>query len=154
MTWKLRDVTAAIAALDIDGVTIYDLDGYKETVEVTRGKSVLQPLPERFISNLNVTRQSFGASSDYTATKKDITYTLTYRFFYKPIGSGRLGEHYEGMINKLVEIIDEIVQNDFVDGAIDMYPTGINNLLVTDMAGNVFHGCDITIPIVDYYEVA
>ena len=135
-------IASSIAALPIVGVQIRDLDAIPEMVSA-RDCPVMYPKPDGFINNLGVDRISYGSALE---SRKNATYTLTYRYLHNPEGVDRAGSYrlFDAMMNNVDEIVSRIIDNDDLSGTVDITPAEISNLgLVLDPAGYAFHGCDI-----------
>jgi hypothetical protein len=113
---------------------------------------ILYPLPEQIVSSLNITRQSFGDLGN--GAKKDVTYTLTYRLCFAELGEGRgLFEKTPRFLDTIVEVVNTLTENDALSGMINGEPSISKQLVVSDPSGRLFHGCDIDIDVLDFYEV-
>lgn len=148
MALAFTTITNSIAAIDVLGVTIRDIDEIPEAVTPTMCP-VLYPEPVGFISNFEYTRQSQGGGAVALA---DVTYNLTYTFLYAPVGSGRgLFDVYDDMVAKVGLILDAFIIADAATGAVDLTPdTPLNLGPVSDPAGNVFHGCQFVLNITEF----
>lgn len=147
MSLQIATVCASIAALSVAGVTIKDLDEIPENVDL-RAPTIL-PKPDGFVSGLRYERQSQGGGS---VAKGDCYYTLTYRLCYAPVGSGRgLFETYPAMVTAAFAFLDAVLAVDVLQGAVTIRPVGALNFgPVSDPAGNIFHGCDIAVEIMEF----
>ena len=152
MTLNLRTITAAVKALTITGVTIYDVDEIPQALN-DPGLHYLYPRPDGFFpAGLQVTVDSFGVN---TGAFKTLNYQLRYTFAYRPIGDGLAGlfEYYPSMVDMALLIINTLMENDNLSGAIDIQP-GLGAFgIVYDAAGNAWHGCDILINVHEFWEV-
>ena len=148
MVLAIATICESIAALDVEGVKMRDLDEIPEEV-LARECPVIFPRPDGFISSFAVERDSFGGGS---TAKMTATYVLTYRFLQAPVASGRgLFEVYNKMVINAFAFLDAVIAVDVMSGLIDIQ---VNNTLnfgpVSDPAGNIFHGCDIELQVMEF----
>ena len=139
MTLAIMTVADSIAALEVAGVRILDLDQVPDAL-TERDCPVLFPEPLNYVTEFSVERNSTGA--DLTEARKTAYYTLNYTFAYMPVGSGRTGlSRYDDMIRKLFAIIDQVILNSTITGLVDIEPQEMVELgPVPDPAGNQFLG--------------
>lgn len=137
-------VATSISNMSVSGVTIKDTTAMPDAVN-GRDCPLLCPAPN-YLGNVSVERESFGSA---TQARKDITYTLTYRLFYAPVGSTRgLSDIYNGLCVALDNVISAFIDNDALSGTIDITPAGASAPgIVTDPAGNSYYGTDITLNV-------
>jgi len=147
MALEIAQICTSIAGLDVAGVTIADLDQIPE--QVTSRKPMIFPRPDGFVSNFIMERNSFGGGS---TAKMTVTYTLNYRLCYAPIGEGRgVFDIYPNMVEKAFLFLDAVLAIDTLTGLEDITPGDVIDFgPVTDPAGNLFHGCDILINIMEF----
>jgi hypothetical protein len=140
-------VAASIANLSISGVTIKDIDEIPDSVSLQC--PLIIPQPNGFITAIESTSQSFGSLGDQAS---DFEYTLNYVFLFAEIGSGISAfTPYEPMIQKLVLIIEEILNNDVVTGLVDMKLESISNIgSIDDPAGNQFWGAFFSLRCLEF----
>ena len=148
MALAIATIADSIAAVSVSGVTIKDLNEIPEAVTL-RDCPVLFPRPDGFVTDLAVKRDSFGTGA---VAKMTVTYILTYTFCHAPIGSGRgLFDVYDNMIANAFAIIDAIITNDTVTGLVDLQvDDALNFGPVEDPSGNVFHGCEIQLYVMEF----
>lgn len=148
MALAVMTIATSIAGLSVSGVTIKDLTGLPTAVD-NRECPVLYPKPNGFVSGLSVVRESFGAA---VTAHKTVEYTLTYAFLYRRVEAGRgLFDTFDDMVDKAFEVLDAIIANDVVSGAIDITPIGIVNVgPVADPAGELFHGCELQLRVMEF----
>lgn len=152
MTLNLRTITAAIKALSITGVTIKDVDEIPTALS-DRTVHYLYPTPHAFLpAGATVTVDTMGTNS---GAYKTIRYTLGYTFAYEPIDTGAAGwfENYALMVDMALLILDTLMNNDDIAGAIDMQPSLGAFGIVYDASGNQYHGCAILLAITEFWEV-
>lgn len=147
MALQIQTITESIAALDVEGVSIRDMSSLKESFD-SYDCPLLAPRPNDFVSAPSVSAANFGTG---TSRKLDVSYTLTYRYFHAPIGTGDLTDTWAAMVINLFKIFDAILINDALTGLIDLAFTGISDFgSVGDGGNNQFHGCDITFRILEF----
>lgn len=148
MALSFITITNSIAALSVSGVTIKDIDEIPEAV-LERDCPILYPEPAGFITDFIMVRDSFGPG---TSAKITVSYNMTYTFLYSAVGSGRgLFDVYDDMVTKMGLILDAIIANDNLTGAIDFTPDEAFNFGPTaDPAGSVFHGAQLVFGIVEF----
>jgi hypothetical protein len=147
-TFDVLTVTNSIAALSITGVTVCDADQIPEALGLEF--AVLAPIPDNFITNLVVTR------SELTGQNLDVNYDLNYRYYHCAIGgaTGGIFSVYPAMVTNLAAIVKAFALDDSLTGAMDNgFPTIGHIGPVADAAGNQYHGCDVTIHILQFLEV-
>lgn len=148
MSLALTTITGNIAAISVTGVVMCDIDDIPTTADLERSPH-FYPEPNGFVQTLSVERDSFGSP---TTARKTVRYTLLYSFAYAPAGAGRnLAEQYAGAADKAYEVLDALIANDNLTGAIDMVPAvsgGFGALQSPD--GSMFIGCHISIDIVEF----
>ena len=147
MAMEIAAIADSISALVVDGLKICDLDEIPETVDPRQ--PTIFPNPVNFVSNIEQVRDSFGGGS---VAKQHVTYDLTYRLCYAPVGSGRgLFEIYPDMVAAAYRFLDAVVAVDVMVGLEDITVIAIPAFgPVPDMAGNNFHGCDITLKVLEF----
>lgn len=146
MALQIAAVANSIAALSVSGVTLKDVDEIPASVD--KRASTILPLPD-YVTNFAVERDSFGGGG----ALRTVSYTLNYRFCYKPVGQGRQKtiEYYDGMIDKVALFFDAVMAIDTLTGAVDIAPDGITNMgLVNDPSDNEFIGCDLAVRITEF----
>lgn len=144
------DVTVpnSIAAMSVSGVTIKDVDEIVDSV-TDRACPIIQPIPNGFVTDFSVERDSQGPGSTALQT---VMYTLNYRLMFAPVGTGRglLGV-WADMLVKARLFLDAIIANDDLAGTVDIRPVGALNFgPVSDPAGNQFHGCDFALRVQEF----
>lgn len=149
MAIALSTVTDSISQLDVAGVKILDIDEINAEIQ-ERDCPVLLPEVANFMGDVVVERDSSG---DPSIALKRITYTLNYVFLYTRAGATRLAEleKYGDMCEKVGLILDAIIANDDITGAVDMWPVAVTEFgPVPDPAGNNFLGCRIQVQILEF----
>ena len=148
MTLSINTITNSIAALSVTGVTIKDLDEIPDSVD-TNDCPMVFPNPDGFVSSFELER---AAMSSGTSNVWDVRYTLTYRFCYSEIGMGLgLFDQYDDMVDKVQDFVDKMLVSDTLTGAVDIEVEDITTFgPVSDPAGKMFHGCDISLRILEF----
>lgn len=143
----LKTVLDSISDLAIDGVTVLDIDQIPE--QGSYRESLLFPDPYGFITGLNIKRDSTGGGGTALMT---MTYTLNYLFIYAPVGSGRgLADIYSNLTQRLIDIIEGMLENDDISGAVDMEVQEIPSIgIIQDPAGATWHGCTLSLRITEF----
>jgi hypothetical protein len=145
---QFTTVTDAIAALTISGVVIKDSDQITDSMGL--GYAVLSPIPDNFITGVKVD------SVEVTKSKLNFSYDLHYRYYHAAItgGMGGLFAMYSGMLTNLGAILAAFSKSTVLRGAMDNGAPTLSHIgPVVDAAGNSYHGCDVTIHIMQFLEV-
>jgi len=147
MALQITAVCNSIAALSVSGVSIADYDTIP--VDCTRLTPVIFPNPENFVSGLEVRRDSSGSMATGQLT---VEYTLTYRLCHSEVGAMRVNlEAYDAMVNAAFAFVDVVLDNDVVTGLVDLQvQDALNFGPVLDVAGNLYHGCDIALRVMEF----
>ena len=147
MSLQLLAVAETIAALEVDGLIIRDIDDIP--VEVGIRQALLIPHPN-YISDFVAERVSFGGAS----ALMDVTYTLNYRLCYQPVGTERAMTItvWGGLIDMVARIWDAFLAiGVFVtdhNEVVDVIPLAPYNMgIVNDPADRAFYGCDLAFQI-------
>ena len=148
MALQADTIATAIAGLTVSGVSIKDLDEIPESV-AGRDCPLLYPKPDGFMSNLRVERDAFGPAS---MAPKTARYTLTYTYLHAPVSGGRgLFDVYQALVSNTLLILDQIIANDTVSGAVTLEPVDVIEFgPVHDPAGEWFHGATIRLACVEF----
>jgi hypothetical protein len=149
MALSLTTVADSISKISVSGLTIKDLDETLDNV-TSRDTPVMMPAPE-FISDINAEVMAMGTGA---VKKLDVYYTLNYRFFFQEVGANRkLSDVYDAMIAQLSLLIDALLLNDVVTGAIDLQIASISgNGITVDPVGESFFGFDIGLRIMEFQD--
>jgi len=149
MALAIATITESMTGISvaIPDLRIYDKHEIKEGW-TAYDCPLLAPRPNDFISGLTVIPVNFGTG---TAHKLDVSYTMTYRYFHKPVGSGDLAFTWSEMVDYVYKIFDAILINDALTGLIDLTLTSVSEFgEVVDGANNLFHGCDISFRVLEF----
>lgn len=157
-TFKLATATATIAAqtisvVDALGATvtlaIKDIDTVPSKVEQA-ACPLLTPRANDFVTDLRVTRDSFGAD----AALKTVEYVLHYRLYYAPVGQATsLFEHYGDMVDCYAAILLYFANHTALSGTHEfMIQTAPHIGAVQDDTGQNFHGADIAFAVKQFLE--
>ena len=142
-------VSASIAALSISGVTIKDVDEIPDSAAMLC--PLIVPRPNDFITNIQAVRQSFGGGG---TARIDFTYTLNYAFLFCEAGSGQGAfAPYDGLLTKLVTILETMLTNDDISGAVDMTLESIGEIgVISDPSNNSFWGVHFSIRCLEHAQ--
>lgn len=121
MTLLLATVTNSIAALNVTGLTIKDIDEIPARV-LGRECPILYPEPLDFITGWEAQKMTFGR---LTTVKWMMRYNLTYTLLYAPVGSGRGLELYAPTIAMACSFFDKLMESHPITGAELVVPAGI-----------------------------
>ena len=148
MALAILTIANSIAALEVAGVRIRDLDQIPDAVQ-ERDCPILIPEVINFVTDLVITRDSTGADS---YALKTATYTINYTFLYAPVGSDRTGlNRFDDFVRKAFAIIDAVVLNSTITGLIDITPQNtLQWSVVLDPSGNAFMGCMMAFSITEF----
>jgi hypothetical protein len=142
----LVNVAAAIAALDIDGVTIYDLDQMPQAVD-ERACPVLGPSSHEpaYLTDWQTARISLQGNHTHT-------YTLNYKLFQAKIGKDRgLFAQYPVMAANAAAVADAFNALVRVDGCKRIELAGMPAFgNITDASGQQFHGATISLRVTEF----
>lgn len=148
-TVDFSTVTNSIAALTFVGasgtITVKDIHEIPATVGLD--DHILSPMPENFISGVEVTRD------ELTGQLLVLRYVLTYRYFHCRLG-GDLFANYANMVTNAAAILVAFSSDVTLTGAVDNTAPQITAFgPVNDPAGVGYHGFDITINVTQFLEV-
>ena len=148
MALNIATITDSVAALPISGVNVLSLEQVPTSL-TARDVPCLYPEPVGFVSNLSARHVSFDSGA---AAPKTVEYDLTYTFCFAPVGSGRLPlEQYGAMVEGAFRVLDAIIANDALSGAMDFQPkSALYFGLVSDPAGAKFHGCQLVFHVREF----
>ncbi len=150
MSLQLATVAETIAALEVDGLEIRDIDDIPAEAGL-RG-ALLIPLPA-YVTDFTMTRVSFGGG----AAKIDVTYTLNYRLLYAAIGTDRALNLsvWGGMVEMVAAIWDAFIAIGVFDDehteVVDVTPLAPANMgIVNDPSDRAFYGCDLAFQVTEF----
>jgi len=150
MTLELLTVAETIAALEVDGLIIRDIDDIP--AEVGLRQSLLIPKPD-YVTDFVMERVSYGGASALI----DVTYTLNYRLLYQPIGAERALTLtvWSGLVDMVARIWDAflaigVFQPDH-DEIVEVVPLAPFNMgIVNDPSDRAFYGCDLAFQVHEF----
>lgn len=148
MSLAITTIAANLAELTVTGLNkIYDIDAIPP--DCTRLTPCLIPEPLGYVTDFVVERNSQGSGG---TAKMTVTYNLHYTFLFVGIGEGRTGlDYYGDMVGMAYDILDVMIENDDLAGAIDLM---IDDILefgpVPDPSGNQYLGCRITLHVTEF----
>ena len=146
-TTEVATAFAALSPFDSD-IKILDLDEVLEKV-TKRDTPLLMPAGE-FFTTPALGPKSLGTGS---TAQFNLTYILTYRFFYKAVAATRSrAQILQGFVGKTTAIIDNIILNDTLTGAIDFRVVSIGAFaqVVDPSEVTMFWGTDIGIQVTEF----
>ena len=144
-TINFTTVTDSIAGLTITGVTVKDSDQIPQAIGT--GYAVLCPRPDNFITGLSIT------PDEVSKQLLRVRYTLNYQYFHCRIGAS-LFSAYGDMLTKLALIVKAFANDATLSGALDNGSPTIGRMGPTmDAAGNTYHGCEVSMTILQFLEV-
>lgn len=147
MALQVKTITESIAAIEIAGVKMRDKSELKEGWDAY-DCPLFCPRPNEFMSAPTVEIESFGSG---TSRQICFYYNLAYRYFHAPVGKGDYEDTWSDMVDNVAKIIDALLINDAVTGAIDLSIQNITEFgAVQDGANNLFHGCDFILRIKEF----
>ena len=149
MTLQLLTVAETIAALEVDGLLIRDIDNIP--AEVGLRQALLIPHPN-YVSDFVMERAAYDVLID-------VTYTLNYRLCYQPVGAERALTLtvWSGMVDMVAQIWDAFLSigvfNSDQDKIIEVIPLGPANMgIVNDPADRAFYGCDLAFQVKEQWR--
>jgi len=146
MALQLAVIVDSISKISVTGLEVLDIDQVPATVDIR--KRVLMPLAD-FVTDLDVTRDSFGAGD----AKMTVVYRLHYRLFYEPAGGLRITklESLPGLLETIGKVWDAVLALDTLPGAVDIVPADITNMgIVNDPSDSLWYGCDLGFYITEF----
>jgi len=150
VTLQISTVTESIAALDISGINVLDIDSIPDSANLIC--PVFMPQPNDFITAIAPVFQTLGSNALTPAI--DLSYTLNYVFLECEAGSG-IGafDVYPNLIAHVTEILRVILSNDTITGAVDIKPLTIGDLgVLEDAAGNSYWGSLLSFRVLEFVE--
>jgi hypothetical protein len=146
---QIATVAAAIAGLTISGVTMRDIDEIPDSAALLC--PLMLPQPDNFVTNLAYSRETFGSMG---AAKMNTSYTLNYAYLHCEVGSGlNTYASYAGIISKLELILETIMSNDVINGAVDIQVESIGNIgVIPDPAGVQYWGLLFSFRVLEFTQ--
>lgn len=143
---NLANISNAIAAISISGVTVKDKD---EVIgNWTPLPNVLYPKPDGWITGFKI---DYATVMQGASAKMDISYTLNYRFL--GVQAGNLSifpAAYSSLVDKLILIINAFIALDApYAGSVELKIGGVEIGPRQDPAGNNFFGADIALNVME-----
>lgn len=148
---NFETVVESIAALDIAGVTIYTPDNVPETASKADLPCLL-PQGENFVDDDRVVPMSFGGGG---TASMDYTYRLNYVYLHAPatVSIQSLNKNMMPMLSKVFSIIETILANDDIAGAVDMSLDSVPTRgVITHPDGNEFWGAFINLRVLEHIQ--
>jgi hypothetical protein len=149
MTLQLLTVAETIAALEVDGLLIRDIDDIP--AEVGLRQALLIPHPN-YVSDFSMERMAYDVLID-------VTYTLNYRLCYQAIGAERAMTLtvWSGMVDMVAQIWDAFlaigVFNSDHNEIVEVIPLAPSNMgIVNDPSDRAFYGCDLAFQVKEQWR--
>ena len=143
---RMADVAAAIAALTIQGITIFDLPNMKPAL-TDRDCPMLGPSSNNpsFLTDWQARRITMQGNWSNS-------YTLNYTLFQAPVGTDRgLFAKYPDMIENARKIVEAFQAITKVDGCKNIVLLGMPAFgQVFDASGQQFHGATFALRIIEF----
>jgi hypothetical protein len=143
---RLADVAAAVAALDIDGVTVFDLDDMPQAVD-PRTCPLLAPSASdpAFLTDWETRRLTLQGNVQNS-------YTLNYTLFQAKVGTDRgLFAQYPAMVATAQTVVDAFNGLSKVDGCKFIQLAGMPQFgPVFDASGQQFHGATLSLRVTEF----
>ena len=141
----LTDITGAIAALSISGVTIVDYDGIAANWQSK--PNVLYLNPENGVTFNPPVYPSILRGSN---APSDVTYNLNYRFLASQLGNAGTIVGWSEMIEKVIAIYNVLAGTDTpYSGKVYLELGRITVGARSDPAGNIYHGADFELRVTE-----
>lgn len=146
---QLDTVANSIAALEINGINIVDIDDIPESAMMQT--PLLLPQPNGFVSDIAPEFRTYGSGG---AAKIDLQYTLNYLYLHAPTGSGiSTFDAYKGLLENIILIFESIFASDVVSGAIDLQLSTMSDIgTVQDPSGNDYWGIQFSLRILEHVQ--
>lgn len=146
---KMATVADAITGLTVSGVQILDTNQIPVNASVVC--PCMFPKPDGFLTNLVPTIETYGTAGNEKIT---LDYDLTYTYCHAAIGANLNFGVYAGFITNVAAILVVMLTNDTISGAVDFRVSSVSDFgIVTDPAGNAYHGCTFTFHVQEFCEV-
>ena len=149
MTLQLLTVAETIAALEVDGLLIRDIDDIP--AEVGLRQALMIPMPN-YVSDFAMERAAYDVLID-------VTYTLNYRLCYQAIGSERALTLtvWSGMVDMVARIWDAFMSigvfNADHNEIVEVIPLAPSNMgIVNDPSDRAFYGCDLAFQVKEQWR--
>jgi hypothetical protein len=140
-TSRIVEAATWVSNLSVSGLAIFDLDEIKELM-LPHDLPCLMPHPKNFITQ-------FSAPLFSMSRKRDRSYTLNYRLYFKPVtGTLKFFGPYSDLVKMAVKILDGIIDATPPDG-MNIMPAIKEIGGVEDSAGNMYHGCDFEFTVTE-----
>ncbi len=135
-----------IALLEVDGVTIKDLDALPQAIN-SRDCPMAYPAPDKFLVLEEAEQQTLGPNALWK-----YTYLVTYRFVQGPAGRERtLAKTALGRVVNYTTFIEAICRNAQLLGAAHVAPASTPEWgVLGDPSEQQFEAADLAIRVVEY----
>ena len=148
---NLTNITNAIAALSISGVTIKDVDEIAASWKAVPNVLYPNPRDDGFITDFGL---DYASTMRGASAPVNVRYVLHYRFLGMEVGDlSTFKKAYSDTLSKLISIINALEEVSApYSGAVDMEIVApINIGARPDPAGNMYHGADIALKITEIH---
>ena len=149
MTLQLLTVAETIAAIEVDGLLIRDVDDIP--AEVGLRQSLLIPHPN-YVSDFVMERAAYDVLID-------VTYTLNYRLCYQAVGAERAMTItvWGGLASMVSQIWDAFLSigvfNTDHNEIVEVIPLAPSNMgIVNDPSDRAFYGCDLAFQVKEQWR--
>lgn len=125
-------ITSAVAALSIPGMTVLDVSGIPNQVQV-RDCPIMYPAPVGLVRGKSADESSRGAATFGTPTTRYWVFGRTYNYTYlhAPVGAGRgLYEHFSAMLTAQDAIMTALT-------ALDVDTVDVAGIEISAMSGTM-----------------
>lgn len=161
---KISSVTANIAAQSITVTNVQGASvtlGIRDTSNIPEAVNqemcpILIPRPANFLTEFQLTRDTFGAD----AALKTVKYVLNYIFYYAPVGQGStIFSKFDEMVVAAAVTINHFATNTNAicqtnSAATEFLPQDIPAFdPVQDKIGTLFHGCVMSFYLEQFLEI-
>jgi hypothetical protein len=146
MSLDSRAIAKDIAALEIAGVTIKDIDAIPESV-IARDCPILIPDPDGWMAGSNIEPEN-GQATFTSGGMWNFSTTFAYIYFHAQAGSGRaLKDHYPGLSENNDAIRTALVTLNSASTYDVMTITTTPAGTIGDPSGQTFYGFRITVTV-------
>lgn len=146
MSLSADSMAEAIAALEVDGMTIRDLDE-TPTAIVARDCPMAYPSPEKFLTLEEAKQLTFGPNALW-----QYTYLMTYRFVQGPVGQDRnISKTALGRVVNYTAFIQAVAANALLLNAAHISPANTPEWgVLGDPSEQQFNAADLTLRVVEF----
>lgn len=147
---QFSTIAQSIADIDLSARGIHSYGADNIPVNAVMDCPAFSPRPRDFITDVQFSRVAFGSGG---TESMNLVYTMHWQYFHAPIGTNLTFESYAALLDNLAYIVQQIADNDAIEGAVDMVLLSIPTIAgLQDPAGNVFHGVEIALQITEFIK--